>query len=340
VITYFQAVCLGLLQGVTELFPISSLGHSILVPALIGGSWRALVTSQTQASSPFLAFIVALHVATAVAMAVYCRRDWRRIGRGLVTSVRSHRIEGTDERLAWRLIAASIPVGLVGLVLEHPLRTLFAKPLAAAVFLTLNGVMLLAGETARRHGPRDVRDIGAQEAVTVPLPLVPSLAQGAADGGDTLGLVRLDVDRETDRQADTADAGRAADSRLARLPVRDAVLVGTCQIAALCAGISRSGATIVGGLTRGLSHEDAARFAFLLATPVILAAGLYKIPDLLGPAGRDVRGQALVGALAAGAAAYVAVRFLDRYFRSHTLTPFAVYSLLAGGLCVIRFGFF
>src|SRR5215813_10139697 len=163
-ISYLQAVVIGLLQGVTELFPVSSLGHSILVPALIGGSWQSLVTQSATASSessPYLAFIVALHVATAAALLVFFRADWVRIIRGFLRTVRpsitARRIvaRDSDERLAWLLIIGTIPVGITGLALEHTFRTLFAKPLAAAIFLTINGLILLAGERLRRAAPTD-----------------------------------------------------------------------------------------------------------------------------------------------------------------------------------------
>jgi undecaprenyl-diphosphatase len=299
-LSYFQAIVVGLLQGVSELFPISSLGHSVLVPALFG--WHNLVGAQSADESFYLAFLVGLHVATALALVVYFRRDWVRIASGLVRSLRSRRIEDADARLGWRLVVATIPVGLTGLVFEHPLRTLFAKPLAAGVFLTLNGVILLAAERLRRRA--DTR---------VPVPAV-----GPAS--------RPEPDTEPD-----------PDRRLARLGVGEAAAIGAAQILALFAGISRSGVTMAAGLLRGLDHEDAARFSFLLATPIILAAGLYKIPDLLGPLGNGIRPQMLVGSLCAAVAAYLAVRFLVRWFTTRTLTPFAIYCLVAGVLAVARF---
>ena len=302
-LSYPQAVVIGALQGVTELFPVSSLGHSVLVPAWIGGSWAHLVTegaSGTSSSSPYLAFVVALHVATAVALLVFYARDWVAVVRALVTTLRTRRVRTSTERLAWLLVAATVPVGVLGLLFEHPLRRLFATPLAAAVFLTLNGLLLLLGERLRRRSA--------------------ARAEGAGD---------------------TAPAGatttRTRAVALADLSLGDALVVGAVQSTALLAGISRSGVTMVAGLVRGLDHEDAARFSFLLATPVILAAGLLKLPALAGPAGAGIGGQTLVGALTAGVAAYVAVRFLTRWFTTRTLTPFAVYCLLAGGASVLRF---
>jgi len=295
VISYFQAIVIGLLQGVTELFPVSSLGHSVLVPAWLG--WDTLVRGQSADESFYLAFLVGLHVATAFALLIYFREEWVRIIAGFFRSIRNRRIEGPDERMAWLLVIATIPVGVVGLALEHTLRTIFAKPLAAACFLTVNGVILLAGERFRRRA--EVRGLAAAHREP--------------------GVVEAD--------------GR----RLDTLDFREAGVVGVAQTLALLAGISRSGITMVAGLARGLSHEDAARFSFLLATPIILAAGVYKLPDLLGSNGAGIRGQILVGSVVAGVAAYASVRFLVRYFTARTLTPFGIYCLVAGAICIVRF---
>jgi undecaprenyl-diphosphatase len=294
-LTWFQAVFMGLLQGVSELFPVSSLGHGVLVPALLG--WHNLVSSQSQSESFFLAFIVGLHVGTALALLVYYRAKWITFFKGLGRQVAAVPERGVgslwrlsdpqidaDYRMLVLLVVATIPVGLTGLVLEHKLRVLFAKPLAAAIFLTINGVILLMGERVRRHRGRHV-----------------------------------------------------ADRELATLGAGGAFLIGCSQILALFAGISRSGSSIVAGLLGGLSHEDAANFSFLLATPVILAAGVLKIPDLMGPLGDGVRYQTLVAALCAGVTAYLSVRYLTRYFTTRTLTPFGIYSLIAGLACVVRF---
>ncbi len=284
-ISYFQAIVIGLFQGVTELVPISSLGHSVLLPELFG--WHNLVKAQSASESFYLAFLVALHVATALALLVHYRTTWVRIIRGFFTSIPKRRIDTPDERLAWLLVVGTIPVGITGLVLEHFLRTVFAKPAAAASFLIVNGCILLIGERLRRR----------------------TLVSTVSPSG---------VEPEG-RQLDT-------------LELREAGVIGLAQTLALFAGISRSGITMVGGLVRGLNHEDAARFSFLLATPVIFAAGVYKIPDLAGPLGNGVRGQALAGGAAAFVAAYVAVRFLERYFERRTLTPFAVYCFAFGAL--------
>jgi undecaprenyl-diphosphatase len=290
VISYFQAVVIGLLQGVTELMPISSLGHSVIVPEWLG--WHDVVVAQSADESFYLAFLVALHVATALALLVHYRETWGRILRGFVATLTNRRMDSPDGRLAWVLIVGTIPVGLTGLALEHFLRTIFAKPSAAAVFLMLNGVVLFLGERLRRRA-------------LIPASTAP----------------------------DAPEPGR----QLATLHLSEAFIIGVSQTAALFAGISRSGVAMVGGLLRGLNHEDAARLSFLLATPVIFAAGAYKLPDLIGPLGDGVRGQALAGGAAAFVAASFAVRFLERYFERRTLTPFAVYSVSIGLLSLIRF---
>ena len=294
-LSYFQAIVLGALQGVTELFPISSLGHSVILPKLFG--WDSLAKAQSQSESFYLAFLVALHVGTAIALFIYFRKEWYRIIGGFFRSVSSRRIETPDERLAWLLIVATIPAGITGLLLEHKLRVVFAKPLAAAVFLMVNGLLLLAGERYRRRA--EVRELVATHA--------------------------------------TAHSETEVGRRLDTLDFKEAVVVGVAQIGALFAGISRSGITMIAGLARGLDHEDAARFSFLLATPIILAAGLIKLPDLVGSLGNGVRGQSVVGAIAAGIAAYISVKFLMRFFETKTLWPFGIYCLVVGAICTVLF---
>jgi undecaprenyl-diphosphatase len=277
-ITYFQAIVLGLLQGFSELFPISSLGHSVIIPGLLGWDIH-------QNDNFFLAFLVATHLATALVLLGFFWHDWVRIVRGLMRSLQLREIKADDKdaKLGWMLVVGTIPAGLIGLLLEHPLRHLFASPTSAAFFLMLNGFMLYGAELLRRRAP----------------------------GPDEL---------EPD-----------PDARIARrLNWRSALGVGTAQALALIPGFSRSGATMGGGLLAGLSNEDAARYAFLLATPIIGAAAVLKIPDLLGPDGDGVRGQALVASLCAALTAYIAVRFLMRFFHTNRLTPFAVYCLIAG----------
>jgi undecaprenyl-diphosphatase len=308
-LTYPEAIVIGALQGVAELFPVSSLGHSIIVPALVGGRWARDLNVST-AGSLYLAFVVGLHVATALALLVYFWRDWVRIIGGLVTSVRYRRIGTAEERLAWMIVLATIPVGIAGLLLDHPFRTLLGRPVPAAVFLMLNGGLLYAAERLRRRAAeRDRRPVEVAAAPGV-------YRSQAADGGET-------------------DSPEASDRRLAAGTYGGAVAIGAAQILALLPGISRSGATMAAGLFKGLSHEDAARFSFLLATPVILAAGVLKLPDLAGPAGAGIHGQVLAGSLASGVGAYLSVRFLTRYFETRTLIPFAVYCLVAGFLSLL-----
>ena len=303
--SYLQAIIMGILQGVTELFPISSLGHGVLFPALFG--WHSMVTAQTSNESYFLSFLVGLHVGTAIALLVYYRRTWVEVLGGAVSSVTERRIATPAQRLAWLLIIGTIPVGIVGLAFEHKLRVIFAKPLAASIFLMMNGVILLIGEVVRR------RTLMFNGRLTAP--------KGQH--------VRAGVAVSDEESASTRS--------LEKLSLWRGMWIGCAQILALFAGISRSGMTMVAGITQGLDHEDSARFSFLLATPIILAAGLYKLPDLLGSNGDGVRGQCFVGAIAAGLAAYASVRFLVRWFETKTLWPFGVYCLIFGLICTIRF---
>jgi undecaprenyl-diphosphatase len=427
--TYLQAFVIALVQGVSELFPVSSLGHSVLVPAWFGGSWQTLVTQSSQQSSGssfYLAYIVALHCATALALMWFFRADWIRIIRGFFRSLpasvrlsldeRRLRLDvaDTDERLAWMIIFATIPVGLAGVALEHTFRVLLAKPEAAAGLLFINGLILLVAEAMRRSAVRR-RQAGVQAAAgrpaqafapgavagtaaasdpgqaavpgypdgpgygypdaprdpgyqpnpggpairrypanrggpanprypgvpghpgapgypagaghaTIPLPAGGGMGQPASHRKPAGGRERADI-----------DAAEQSDARIARLSYKDGILIGAAQILALLAGISRSGITIAGGLWRGLDHEDAARFAFLLATPVILAAGVLKVPSLLGPAGAHIHGQVVLGVIVCGIAAYLSVRFLVRWFQTRTLTPFAIYCLAFGIVSIGRF---
>jgi undecaprenyl-diphosphatase len=279
-ITYFQAVVLGLLQGVSELFPVSSLGHTVILPNLFG--WNI-----HQNAAYFLTFLVALHLATALVLLGFFWDDWVRIVRGLGRSLRDREITDPDARLGWLLIVATIPAGILGLTLQDSLRKLFASPEYASIFLALNGVMLYGAELLRRRAPVVAEDDDERIAETVGWP--------------------------------------------------QSVGVGAAQSIALVPGFSRSGAAMAGGLLVGLSHKDAARFAFLLATPIIFAAAVLKLPEFAGPQGNGVRGQALVGALCAALTAYLSVRFLMRYFETRTLIPFAVYCLCAGTACAVYF---
>lgn len=292
-LTYLQAIILGLVQGVTELFPVSSLGHAVLIADLFG--WNNLSDQTTAHSSTFLNLIVMIHVATAIALLIFYRAQWVRIVKGFFRSVdvqkRTVTIgQDSDAKLAWLLIAATIPAGLIGLIFEHALRKEFATAFFAIIFIILNGIMLLKGDKM---------------------------------------VTRAELERPRRRRG--ADSDELSVAKTARvisdhLTIQRAVLIGVAQIGALFAGISRSGITMIVGLRSGLDHEDAARFSFLLATPIILLAGIYKLPDVIAHAGK-YGGQILVGSLLAGIAAYLSVRYLDKYFRNKSLRPFGWYCI-------------
>jgi undecaprenyl-diphosphatase len=307
---FAQAIAIGLLQGITELFPVSSLGHTVLVPSWIGGTWATLVSQESQAESPYLAFVVGLHLATAVVLVGFYFREWVRLVAGFFRSLARRKVVTVEERLAWLIVIATVPVGAIGVIFEHQFRVLFAKPVAAAVFLMINGLILLAGEMQVRRNR-------------------PELAQATSEAN---------AQRLRDKRIVPMD--EAAERELSRIGVPSSAIIGASQALALFAGISREGVTMVGGLFRGLNRENALRFAFLLSTPVIFAAGALKIPDLLGPLGNGIRAQVVVGSLAAVASSLFAVIFLSRYFRTRTLMPFVAYCLLFGFASVIRFGAF
>ena len=338
-LTYLEAAVVGLIQGVTELFPVSSLGHNVLIPALIGGSWASDL-SVAKSESPYLAFIVGLHVATAIALLIYFWRDWIRIIRGFGTSIRDRQVQTTDQKLAWMVILATIPVGLVGLFFEHEFRVLFGKPIRAAIFLVLNGVILYAGEKFRTRkslrADQELAELREREASEA------ELGTTARAGGSRAGAPQAAVPHAAGSHASGHRAARQlelsqamqSDERLAKAGFLQAVVIGSAQVLALLAGISRDGVTMVAGMGRGLSREDAARFAFLLATPVILAAGVLKYGDLIQK-GHGIYGPILVGSVLSGVGAYVSVRFLVKYFQTRTLTPFAIYCVVFGVASII-----
>jgi undecaprenyl-diphosphatase len=286
-ISYFQAVVLGLVQGVAEPFPISSLGHGVILPRLAG--WNI-----HQNDKFFITFLVATHLATAIVLFGFFLGDWVRIFRGMGRSLRD-RVIGADDhdaRLGWLLVVGTIPVGIIGLLSEDALRKLFASATSAAAFLMVNGLALLVFERLRARPP----------------------SAGELEEGDV-------------------------DARIAgRLSWRQAVFIGTAQAAGLMPGLSRSGFSMGGGLLAGLSNEDAARYGFLLATPIIGAAAALKLPELLGPTGNGVRGPALAASVAAAFTTFLAVKFLLRFFETNRLTPFGIYCLAAGAICLAVFG--
>ena len=275
-ITYSQALIMGLLQGVTELFPISSLGHTVILPGLLG--WNI------QQDNPlFLNFLVATHFATATVLFLFFWRDWVKIIKGIFRSLVSRSIAAGDyyARLGWLLVVGTIPAGLIGLLLEKKLSLLFASPRIAAVFLAFNGLLLYGAEILRKNAPENNKT-------------------------------------------------NNSDQRVARLTWGQSLKIGAAQTIALIPGFSRSGATMAGGLLFGLSHKDALRFSFLLATPIIGAAAVLKLPALFKAENHALLGPAFLGALAAALTAYLSIKFLLRYFQTNKLTPFAVYCLLAG----------
>ncbi len=276
--TTWQAAFLGVLQGATELFPVSSLGHAVVIPTLLHWTFR-------QSDPSFLPFLVLLHLGTAGALLILYWADWIAIIQGFVRAALRGSIRAPSERMAMLLVVGTVPAGIVGFVLQKPLRALFASPRAAAAFLVVNGLLLLGAEVLRRRAEK---------------------VAGAAAG-----------------------PGREeAFSEVGGLSFRAAALVGLCQALALLPGISRSGVTMAGGLLAGLRHQEAAKFSFLLATPIIAAAGVLEVPELLVP-GVPLTAY-LFGAVLAGLAAYASARFLIRYFRSGRLDPYGFYCLAAG----------
>jgi len=292
--TALQAIILAIVQGITELFPISSLGHTVLFPHLFG--WNNIVRWQSQTESPWLAFIVMLHVGSAVGLLIYFWRTWVELIRAFFVSlariIRTRRwaVQTQAERLAWLIVTSSIPTGIIGLAFEHQARTATAKPLIAAIFLVVNGFILLGAERLRRRS--EVRALARRE-------------------------------------------GRGEEGReLTSLSYGEAAGLGVVQSAGLIAGISRDGSVMAGGLARGLDNSDAGYYSFLLATPIILAAGIFKVGDLTGPLGAGVRGPAVIAAVVAAVFAIITVHFLSRYLRRGNLVPFGIYCLLFGAAMI------
>ncbi len=275
-ISYLQAIILGALQGISELFPVSSLGHSVIFPSLVG--WHL-----DQHAPYFLTFLVATHLGTAIVLFLFFWKDWARIILGVVKSLREREIKDADAKLGWLLIVGTIPAGIVGVLFQEKIQSLFASPRTTALFLMGNGIILLGAELLRR------------------------------------------------KRLLTATTEKGSDERIARLTWLQSIGVGAAQAIALIPGFSRTGASLSGGLLVGMTHEDAARFAFLLATPVIFGAALVKLPELATTGEKVILGQAVVGAIAAAITAYFSVKFLTKYFQTNTLIPFAVYCFLAGG---------
>ncbi len=276
-LSFFQAIILGAAQGITELFPISSLGHSVLLPGLLG--WRV-----DQNADYFVTFLVATHFATALVLFCIYWRDWVRIIRGLGRSLAAREISvrDPDARLGWLLIVSTIPAGIIGILFKTQIQNIFISPTSAAFFLILNGILLFGAEWLRR---------------------------------------------------------RAKAGTIAGLSWWQSVKIGLLQVIALIPGFSRTGSTLAGGLMVGLSHEDALRYSFLLATPIIGAAALLELPSLLLSGNGATIEVALTGAVAAAIAAYFSAKFLVRYFHgagaTKTLTPFAIYCVAIGVISLL-----
>lgn len=282
-ITTIQAVILGILQGATELFPVSSLGHSVILPQLLG--WNI-----HENDNSFVIFLVATHFATATVLLLFYWKTWLAMARGVMRSFRERQIKQSDSsaKLGWLLIVGTVPAGILGLLFQDQIRSIFVTGQSAAFFLMINGVVLLAAERLRKR------------------------AKATALGG-------------------------SIKQRLAKMNWVQSVKVGFAQSLALVPGFSRTGVTMGGGLLVGLSHEDAANFAFLLATPIILAAAVLKLPELASPANRSLVMPSVIGAVCAALAAWLSVKFLTRYFQTKSLKPFGLYCLVAGAVCSLIF---
>jgi undecaprenyl-diphosphatase len=287
-LTFSQAIILGLTQGITELFPISSLGHSVLLPGLLG--WNI-----NQNANTFLEFLVATHLATAIVLFVIYFKDWVKIIKGIFRSLAAREISDADPyaKLGWLLVVSTIPAGVIGLLLKDQITGWFLSPQSAAVFLALNGVLLLLAEWLRTH---------------------------IKTGGSSAPIESIENN----------------DARIAhRLSFWQSFKVGILQVLALIPGFSRTGSTLAGGLMSGLSHEDSLRYSFLLATPIIGAAALLELPPLLTSGNSSLIAVSAAGACAAALAAWFAVKFLTGYFKTKTLTPFAIYCIAIGIVSII-----
>lgn len=282
-LSYFQAIVTGILQGISELFPISSLGHSVLVPAWIGGSWEKFLTNQTSGESPYLLMIIALHVASSLVLIWFFRKRWITLIRAFFTSLTKRKSYNDAERLIWKIVLASIPVGILGILFQDQVGELFSDPFAVGGFLFLNGLLLAGVELFKKYRIR--KDLENSEVI-----------------GN-----------------------------------KEALLIGVAQSAALFPGISRFGITMSAGLSRGLSHSAASDFAFLIATPVIFGAGILKLPKLFDAQIEHIVGPVLVGAAVSALCTYFSIAFLVKWFKTHTLYPFAIYCLIVGALSFWRF---
>lgn len=285
-LSYFQSVLTGILQGISELFPISSLGHSVLVPAWIGGSWERFLTNETAGESPYLLMIIALHVASSLTLIWFFRERWILLVRAFFSSFakRAKREKlTTTEELIWKILLATIPVGVLGVLFQDQVGQLFSDPFAVGGFLFLNG-LLLAG---------------------------------------------IEIFKKQRIKKELSNSDEIGNSQ--------ALLIGVAQSAALFPGISRFGITMSAGLARGLSHSAASDFAFLIATPVIFGAGILKLPKLFNPEISHILGPVIVGSVVSAICTYLSIAFLVKWFKTHTLYPFAAYCLIVGAISFWRF---
>lgn len=290
-----QIIFLALLQGVTELFPISSLGHTVIFPALFG--WGNITTDiACGGASCFLPMITALHLGTCVALLIYFWREWLQVCKTLVVSIKDGEVHrNSEEWVSWLIIIGTIPAAILGVFLESKLKTLFASPLLTATFLFVNGSLLFLCESMRRRAEGKLKNLSPQERETYFRPL-------------------------------------------ASLTWKEAIVVGLAQALALIPGFSRSGTPMVAGLGIRLTHQDAARYSFLLATPVIFGAAIIEVPYLFNQ-NRFPLGLIFLGMVLAGVAAYVSTKFLTKYFETGRLDPFAYYCWAAGLISLFLFIF-
>lgn len=288
-VSYLQSILTGILQGISELFPISSLGHSVLVPAWIGGSWERFLSNETSGESPYLLMIIALHLASSLTLIWFFRERWVILIKAFfsslskVLSLGNRRELDTSERLIWKIILATIPVGVLGILFQDQVGELFSDPFAVGGFLFLNGILLAGIELYKKY--RIKRELTDSEEIS--------------NG--------------------------------------QALVIGVAQSAALFPGISRFGITMSAGLARGLSHSAASDFAFLIATPVIVGASILKLPKLFDPEISHILGPVLVGSIVSAICTYFSIAFLVRWFKTHTLYPFAIYCLIVGAISFWRF---
>jgi undecaprenyl-diphosphatase len=282
-LTYIQAIILGAIQGATELFPVSSLGHSVIIPQALG--WDV-----DQQAHFFLNFLIATHLATSLVLLAFFFKDWVMIVSGFFRSVtkRSSVAHDPYARLAWLIILATVPAGLLGLLFEHRLKLLFASPIIISMVLILNGIVLYGAEFLRKKSAQDAEMLDTH-----------------------------------------------SDETISRLSWRSSLKIGFAQALALIPGFSRTGVTLGGGLLAGLNHKDAARFSFLLATPIIFAAAVLKVPELIKTADKHALGITAAGVISAALFAYLSVKFLTRYFERQTLKPFAGYCAIVGAISLV-----